>query len=135
MYQAIINVPGYLPMSDDEMFFDSIKEAWEWLAEERSRGFFDLDEAELTVTGLESILSQDQCGTVYLSTPGYDGDHDLGLAYCVVEAHDHQTEDCDHEWVSGTAIINTEDLEAIAGHGRKITCTECGLDYEVYRVK
>jgi hypothetical protein len=95
-YVAIINVPGYLPTGDDPPTFDTASEAWLYLTEERER---DEDEYEgprdsETVRelaewsnrclnpGSESVNFTGQ-GTVYGSTPGYDGDHDLGLAYSV----------------------------------------------------
>lgn len=86
LYQAIINTPGYLPESDIP-FFDTIKEAWEHLAAERARAFEGLDLPEIVIDGLDQLTAQDQCGVVYLGTPGYDGDHDLGEAYSVV-AHE-----------------------------------------------
>lgn len=97
MYVATINVPGYLPMDDDPPMFDQAREAWLWLAQERQR---DEDAAEMpgdsysqTVLDLEHRASRvdawghpvSRRGTVYGSTPGYEGDHDLGLAYSVTE--------------------------------------------------
>lgn len=101
MYVATINVPGYLPMDDDPPVFESIKAAWEWLAQERQR---EEDAAEMpgdsysgTVLALEAMANATMAdgtpyqrrGTVYGSTPGYDGNHDLGLAYSVTEV-DHE---------------------------------------------
>lgn len=106
-YVATINVPGYLPQDDDPPVFDTAHEAWEWLADQR--GFDEevnpewesdngLGEFSSTVATLRYIASDEHehgsphedwptaangTGTVYGSTPGYDGDHDLGLAYCV----------------------------------------------------
>ena len=105
-YVAIINVPGYLPMDDEPPpTFDSAAEAWLYLAEERERGEDDQPceacEASAheaphyseTVRELQDwstrCLAGDQGvnftgqGTVYGPTPGYDGTHDLGLAYSV----------------------------------------------------
>lgn len=102
-YVATINVPGYLPQDDDPAVFDTAREAWQYLAEERERGedVAELLDATLTLVGLNRIvmasrwqngtptdlgLNPDGTGTVYGDTPGYDGDHDLGLAYNVTLA-------------------------------------------------
>jgi hypothetical protein len=88
-YVASVNTPGYLPMDDDPPMFATAREAWEYLAGERDRSF---DHAE-TDPDSEDIwhwmvaTAQDpgesDTGTVYGDTPGYDGAHDLGLAYSV----------------------------------------------------
>jgi hypothetical protein len=98
-YVAIVNTPGYLPMDDEPPTFDTAREAWEYLAEERMRA----DEAwepddendpdgpqsiDDTQAKLEEMARLDRAGTVYAPTPGYDGDHDLGLAYSVEYVHD-----------------------------------------------
>lgn len=105
MYLATINVPGYLPMDDDPPMFESAKAAWEYLADERERGedgAFQESDAEgysETYTKLSEVaaaldaqseaeiarlgLNDDGTGVVYGNTPGYDGSHDLGLAYVV----------------------------------------------------
>lgn len=103
---ATINVPGYLPMSDEVDGFDTAREAWQFLADERTRGEDDAyddgdDEGysatknilETLGTGTSSGTQSDYenagldpvsgAGTVYGPTPGYDGEHDLGLAYTV----------------------------------------------------
>jgi hypothetical protein len=102
-YVAIINTPGYLPDADDTPpVFDTVGEAWEWLAQQRRDAE---DEAETVAQGYSATVnilqmvadSQDwsTCenagvdplsaeGTVYGPTPGYEGDHDLGLAYTVM---------------------------------------------------
>lgn len=100
MYEAIINVPGYLPMDDDQHVFGRIKDAWEWLADQRRR---DEDDAEMpgdsysqTVLDLEARANAtmadgtpyQRMGTIYGDTPGYEGDHDLGLAYSVVKVRE-----------------------------------------------
>jgi hypothetical protein len=82
---ATVNVPGYLPMDDDPPVFDTPREAWDYLADERERGEDNADDADhfdivATVTAMAMI---DGPGVVVGPTPGYDGDHDLGLAYCV----------------------------------------------------
>lgn len=113
IYEAIVNTPGYLPMADDPTTFDSACEAWEWLAAERERGE-ESDASDpshvMPLSGEWQIMTHladpgiqldvgdyadygsmgaDRVGTVYAGTPGYDGDHDLGLAYTVVR-HDHE---------------------------------------------
>lgn len=106
MYVATINVPGYLPEGEPAEF-DTPAEAWDYLAEERERGEdahedwegdTGLGEYSSTLSTLRYIASGehehgnphedtptnlDGTGTVYGHTPGYDGEHDLGLAYCV----------------------------------------------------
>lgn len=104
LFEAIVNTPGYLPMADDATTFDSASDAWAWLADERGR---EEDQAEerfysdalmlmARLGEVASVWPQDtpewmataRVGTVYAGTPGYDGEHDLGLAYTVVR-HDH----------------------------------------------
>lgn len=107
-YVATTSVPGYLPMDDDPPVFDTAAEAWQYLAEECARGGGDYvpdDPEDLEgpqsesatyaclqhnaevkaphVCGHDTPHWPDHVGTVYGSTPGYDGDHDLGLAYSV----------------------------------------------------
>ncbi len=102
-YVAIVNVPGYLPMDDDPPVFDTAREAWQYLAGERERGEDDTEGEQYSTTrdhlaalgypGLvgsdaanwlaRNGLDPDGTGTVYGATPGYEGDHDLGLAYSV----------------------------------------------------
>jgi hypothetical protein len=105
MYTATINVPGYLPMDDDPPIFETAAEAWWYLYHERCYGESDYpcrvcveetgedcgeqsetaDELSKRAKWAESGLVCDfeTQGTVYGDTPGYDGDHDLGLAYSV----------------------------------------------------
>lgn len=94
-YVATINVPGYLPMDDEPPTFETTAAAWGYLADERKRddaawipddpedpeGPASLDECTLTLEAYERDGHGE--GTVYGNTPGYDGDHDLGLAYSV----------------------------------------------------
>jgi hypothetical protein len=102
---ATINVPGYLPMDDDPPTFDTAREAWDYLADARRDGedaAFDASGAAAdpddggyssTVNTLERLAegnfdpffgaNDDGTGYVYGDTPGYDGEHDLGLAYSV----------------------------------------------------
>lgn len=111
-FTAHINVPGYSPEDDGEPArFDTAQEAWAYLASERAAHEDEQHEsgddedysatygtlAELgepehwTGTTLEigawlgqhGILSNG-FGTVYGPRPGYDGQHDQGLAYSVV---------------------------------------------------
>lgn len=107
-FLATINTPGYMPWDDDPPVFETAAEAWEYLAEQRRdqedgaicddycddpmcqwRSEQDLTE---TVAELEARASSEwlvcdfeRTGTVYADTPGYHGDHDLGLAYSVTE--------------------------------------------------
>ena len=93
VYVATVNVPGYLPMDDEPATFETAAAAWLYLADERERG---LEHAEIegdddTADNLATMADRcqmdggpwDGTGAVYGDTPGYDGDHDLGLAYCV----------------------------------------------------
>lgn len=109
-YVATINVPGYLPMDDDPPVFETPAEAWWYLYQERCRGDLDApcdicddpgqvhgpdgdcdDDSETGRKLAKSarwassgmVCDFEAVGTVYGPTPGYDGDHDLGLAYCV----------------------------------------------------
>jgi hypothetical protein len=98
-YVATINTPGYLPDSDEAPpTFDTPGEAWAYLEQER-------EEAESEAAGGNEFVASDclihlrdvaeraevksiyvpevTTGTVYGPTPGYEGDHDLGLAYSV----------------------------------------------------
>ena len=112
VYLTRINVPGYLPESDDLDVFDTAQEAWRSLADTRKQEEDDTDYAPGTDTGeysdtwvnLDYIASADHqhgnphediptradgSGCVYGGTPGYAGDHDLGYAYSVVRL-DHR---------------------------------------------
>jgi hypothetical protein len=100
-YLATVNIPGYLPMDDDPPMFDSPREAWAYLADERRRDEDHDDTADEysdTVRTLDYLASDehqdgnpledtptdiDGTGTVYGDTPGSDSPHDLGLAYSV----------------------------------------------------
>lgn len=91
-YVAIINVSGYLPMDDDPPVFDTAREAWQYLVSEVERAWDDFPEddngAALEAHTQLHNTDQSQPGTIYAPTPGYDGDHDLGLAYSVEIAED-----------------------------------------------
>lgn len=95
-YLATVNTPGYMPWDDDPPTFEDAKEAWEYLADHRRRAEDDLEDEggySATLNQLE-MLSRGEMwddflnpitgeGVLYGLTPGYDGDHDLGLAYSV----------------------------------------------------
>jgi hypothetical protein len=102
-YVAEVNVPGYLPTSDEPAVFETAEAAWAWLCDAR-----ELDEEHeesedwsatrevlallatesaslptLAGTGVSVMVDAMRCGTVYGPTPGSDSAHDLGLAYSV----------------------------------------------------
>jgi hypothetical protein len=97
-FVATMNTPGYLPWDDEPPIFDDVSEAWDYLLDRR-RDQEDDDEDALgyseTLNLLERVvegsmdaladagLDFDGTGTIYGDTPGYGGDHDLGLAYSV----------------------------------------------------
>lgn len=101
LYVATVNVPGYSPMSDEPAVFRTAEEAWSYLASERERAEDESAECAadysrtlgalralaseaLSIAELDScVINAERCGYVYGQTPGYDGDHDLGLAYSV----------------------------------------------------
>lgn len=109
MFVATTNTPGYLPMDDDPPVFESARDAWRYLADERIRHEDDMADDTFkgfsaTANTLEGIadgvlnrddmgLDADWTGTIYGDTPGYDGDHDLGIAYSVTVTEDDDTED------------------------------------------
>lgn len=90
-YVATVNVPGYLPMDDDPPVFDTPAGAWSYLNDMRSTdednaATEDEEDYSDTVFELRDRMNHHPApGTVYGDTPGYDGDHDLGLAYTVTE--------------------------------------------------
>lgn len=110
MYLAIINTPGYLSHQDELPEFETVGQAWQYLAQERMSdedtcpewaGDNGIGEYSSTVTTLQYLsggehehgnphedwpTAADGTGVVYGPTPGYDGDHDLGLAYSVVRS-------------------------------------------------
>jgi hypothetical protein len=90
-YLATMNTPGYLPWSDDPPpVFGTPTEAWKYLAEEWERawdavGPDDPDE-ESDYDELSAYADSDHGpDTLILPTPGYDGQHDLGVAYSVFQ--------------------------------------------------
>jgi hypothetical protein len=91
-YVATINVPGYLPMDDDPPTFDTTEEAWQYLVDEVERAWDEYPEdnngAALEAHTAMHSQDQSQTGSVVAPTPGYDGEHDLGLAYSVSVAEE-----------------------------------------------
>lgn len=112
MYVATINVPGYLPMDDEPPTFETAQEAWQYLRDEHAMGWNDVEvpgdpddmlpepffsqyrdvDRALMVRASERlgelICDFERVGTIYGPTPGYEGEHDLGLAYSVSEVVD-----------------------------------------------
>lgn len=97
-YVATINVPGYLPTGDDPPVFDTPAEAWVYLESVRedaesyatddgvfvaSECLSDLRRIAEAAQSNSVFVPEVSEGTVYGPTPGYEGDHDLGLAYTV----------------------------------------------------
>jgi hypothetical protein len=118
LFIATINTPGYLPEGDPGYFFNAT-EAWDYLRGERYDAFTDADLDEGTdptfarLRSLSEGLLWDElgwddtargAGSVNGSTPGYDGDHDLGLAYTV----------------TAYALDDEPDTAAYAGFGRMV---------------
>ena len=102
LYVATVNVPGYLPEDDEPPQFETTREAWEYLADERER---DEDAAADGTDGTYSdvvdtlrtyAIDAHGTGTVYGPTPGSDSPHDLGLAYCVSVAEGTDLDDIPH---------------------------------------
>lgn len=95
-YHAIVNVPGYLPMDDDPPVFDEPREAWQYLVSEIDRSWDDYpdDENGACVDAHTQLHNIDQSavGTIYAGSPGYQGDHDLGLAYSVTGCNEPDCE-------------------------------------------
>lgn len=91
-YIAIINTPGYMP-DEEPVEFDTVAEAWKYLAEERRRSEDDVEGtdgySEIAVKLAElADAANPQCSAVYGPTPWYDGDHDLGVVYTVTIKQD-----------------------------------------------
>ena len=87
-YAAVMNTPGYLPWDDEPPVFEQPGDAWSWLANERrdAEDVIPGDGYSDTVDQLDAYASANHGpDTVYGSTPGYDGEHDLGIAYSVEE--------------------------------------------------
>jgi hypothetical protein len=82
-YLAVYNVPGYSP----EMAaipFDTADEAWEYLWGEHDLALFNVGQ-DVPAAHVEAFAAARKAGhgSVTLPTPGYTGDHDLGVAYTV----------------------------------------------------
>lgn len=80
-YEAWINTPGYLPHDDEPSIFDTPAEAWEWLAERRTHHAEQVEDYDDDAA--ERLREQRTPHAVYVGTPGYHGEHDLGLVYTV----------------------------------------------------
>lgn len=101
VYLATINTPGYVPESDPTSH-GTPREAWAYLADWRECREDEADTDEpysVTVAVLRRLAAgfdvdgdpatdDEFIGAVYGPTPGYTGDHDLGIAY-VVTMVDH----------------------------------------------
>lgn len=91
-YVATINTPGYLPDSDDPPTFDTPRDAWQHLVSEVDRFWDDFPEdtngACVDAHSQMHNIDQSKPGVVNAATPGYEGDHDLGVAYCVTDVTD-----------------------------------------------
>lgn len=91
-YVATINVPGYMPIADPAVF-DTAKGAWNYLADERRFEEDSVEDNSIEDSDtLETLRAYAEdgpsvIGTVYGPTPGYKGDHDLGMAYNVDTRH------------------------------------------------
>lgn len=97
-FVATISAPGYLPMEDDPPVFDHPREAWEYLASDRLQHENDCESEDEPLSDAWVELNSrafdkddeagDSIGSVYGETPGYDGNHDLGLVYTVSVAEE-----------------------------------------------
>lgn len=102
-FTAIVNTPGYLPNTEDVPEFDTIGEAWEYLAGERreaedeamemerdyGRGYSEVVNrlecaAERVLEYIDLGLDPDYTGTITGPTPE-ERIADLGIAYTVTE--------------------------------------------------
>lgn len=85
-YVAIINTPGYLPDTEPEEFATET-EAWAHLFEARmtDEAYADPDHSLSSETQRALVwrVANGGTGTITGPTPGYDGEHDLGVAYTV----------------------------------------------------
>jgi hypothetical protein len=112
-FMAYINTPGYLP-DNEAAVFDTAQEAWDFLATERAKHEDEAEPFEArspeyseTCEKLSDLsedrrwsapgavrdlflgsyhLTTDGTGSITGPTPGYQGSHDLGLAYTVEAA-------------------------------------------------
>ena len=109
VYVAIVNVPGYLAELDPFYSHDAA-ECWTYLADEREAweceypeendGEFSDTLSDLRRLARYARHGVNRCGLVYGDTPGYDGSHDLGLAYSVEPASDVRWDDESNTWVT-----------------------------------
>jgi len=102
-YIATVNIPGYLPTSDDPALFDTAAEAWDYLLEELERGHDDAEDVDQTALyrvkrDMLTMTGSDAEGTVWAPTPGRmaDDPHDLGLNYSVSWNTDDINDLCSH---------------------------------------
>jgi hypothetical protein len=86
---VLINTPGYLSEDDEPPVFDTAPEAWQYILSEVERSWDEYPEdpngSILDAHTQLHNLDQTRPGTIVAGTPGYDGSHDLGQAYNVVE--------------------------------------------------
>ena len=156
-YVAIINTPGYLPDSTEPPpEFDTCAEAWEYLAQERrsaedemnppaqydnpySETVDELWARYQTASGRPIPEPEVKPGVVTGPTPGYDGDHDLGVAYEVQEIAAEPAITVLIVWPNGTwedrlilpSLTTFQglvggDIELIGGPGWSAFCNEEG---------
>lgn len=107
MFVATINIPGYLPDDTDPPTFETAREAWEYLTEERQRYEEDLPEPEWSDTAndlmaaahsnawdgerfIAEVWDIDRNGEGFIwgasSDPERDSAYDLGYVYSVTKA-------------------------------------------------
>jgi hypothetical protein len=92
MYVAIVNVPGYLPESDPA-YFDTARDAWEYLREE-----IEQDETRNDPHAVSAIERQIDAQPPYElgSVVAYDNEqytYDLGMAYTVDQGESEEGDD------------------------------------------
>lgn len=88
-YLATVNIPGYLPQDDDPPLFETAAAAWGYLADKRREAEEAEDGQEDYSSTVGDLDAHEAAGTeegsVHGCTPGYDGRHDLGIAYTVTK--------------------------------------------------
>lgn len=89
-YVATIYMPGHMQINENVSTFDTSREAWEYLADERDRAIDltwqegDKQDDDASAQLLARASAEDWgVGTVHGSIPGYNGDNDPGLTYSV----------------------------------------------------
>lgn len=130
-YLVTENVPGYLPTDDDGALFDTIREAWEYAREElylRACENTGEEPDSGVVNAMASHYNNEQIGTVYAPTPGYEGSHDLGVAFTVSE-HFEQ----DEEQPMGKRKF--EQPIVVVSDGGPITITESSHEEMIRRIR